>query len=762
MKYFLPFFAVFQLGLALAQDQISLTPEEKAYLYHIVRKSPILDTNIGRYFEYRGPIVRYQNKEVNFDSIENVIINQPEQLFIRSSEIAKSPKGIIAEATNKMALWELNKVLLAKRQGKKELENYRLQYARFVEILKPRLPYKAMKEEEGEMIPHPKLDQLLNPTLNFNDKKELISTYHFLDIDEQIETLKALNDAVNIYVEERSLELFRILGGEASYYKNALVAAGDGSPTSGMLEEREKDERGRWNKGLPKAVGLFPYQIEKKPGDKKTKPSIEPLRFATLDFETVGGNKKTNIHPDVWGYNANKQTTVVIEKNGLSYHLFGSADTRFLSPDSNFASGTTFQAVINELEFDKIAKLEEKISGKKGFDYWIDYNIKKRDETEMKIEKHEKTFSDLGYTPITTSSKASRQVKKQRRKQRKAGNNKPIDYQPTTYANGKKRKSEQQEIIDLYNLFEMYKKKIEDLKKEKQEAVDLMTIYQRRLGYYKELMGFRWAEFTEEDGLYTFQDSTTFDIYTQEFTFPPSAEKVGFEVRLLAIPGSALSDMADEVMLHVNVTDAKPNFDARLQIELQDVFASNKWDLNRQLVSPVDSVAVMQLFEALKDKKMEIDIIARGQGVGKWDGVRTVKLNDPVELSDYPGSSQEDRAAAKDDTTFLRLRKSEAFVFLNRGIHIEVNSYTDPVKSNMEVSPEFAERMSSYKLSKNQILSAYRSASVLLKLKDELNVLAGAYLPREEAKKVIDRLNGAIAKTKISVGATSFKLDELK
>jgi hypothetical protein len=98
-----------------AQINEDLTPEERAYLFHIVKKSPILNHNFGRYFDYQGPQIKFSNGALNYDSIELVIINQPEALVIRKEEIAKSPKGLIAEAANKMALWELNKTLLAKR-----------------------------------------------------------------------------------------------------------------------------------------------------------------------------------------------------------------------------------------------------------------------------------------------------------------------------------------------------------------------------------------------------------------------------------------------------------------------------------------------------------------------------------------------------------------------------------------------------------------------------------------------------------------------
>lgn len=731
-----------------AQGVSNLTAEEKAYLFHIVRKSPILENNIGRYFEYNGPDIRLPNKEINFDSIEIVIINQPELLFIRTSEIAKSPKGLLAEAANKMAIWEINKTLLAKRLGDKELEMYQTQYNQFEKILISHLPPQAFKNENGLLVPHPKLDNLLNPGLSFNDKRAMIGTFHFLDLNDQLSTLNAINNTINEYVAIRAFELFKALGGAANEFSNVLTAAGDGSSSSGLLEEREKDERGRWNKGLPKAVGLFPYQLRIDPGDQKKKPSIEPMRYTTSDFSTAGKNRITNLHMDVWGYNAKKQTTVVIEKNGLSYHLFGSGETRFLSPDSAFANGETFQSIINDLKNNKIAKVEEMIYGKKGFDYWIDYHEKRKEELLLRIDKNEKEISDLRYAPITTSKKS-----------KKMYSDKVVD---KTDSGKKSRKKRQELLVQQYSQLEAIKKKIVQLKKDKADAIDLRAQYQLKLDRYVEIFGRNWATFTEKDGLYTFQDSTTFDILTQEFQFPPRELDEAFEVRLIAIPYSSISEQADEVMLHINMMDAAPNYDARLQIYLEDEFASDQWELKNNLLSDKDSVAVRQFFEAIMDKKLPFNVIARGQGVGKWNGVQTVKSTLQEEIKTYPGNTPDERIAAKMDSTFLRLRKSDVLINLNRKIVLEVNSYTDPVVSNLNItSPEVMEIMQKYKLNKNQILSAYRSAVILMKLKEELNVLAGSYFDRPSAKIIIDRLNSEISNTKITVGPASFKISQL-
>ncbi len=750
MKIFLFFIALLPF-ISFSQTDENLTPEERAYLFHIVKKSPILDTNMGRYFDYKGPIIKFPNKSINYDSIEMLIIYKPEILIIRKEEIAKTEKGLIGEAANKMALWELNKILLAKREGEKELEPYLTKYLRFEKMLVTYLPPSALKEKNGKLEPNKKFDNLTDPSLSFDDKLAFLSSFQFLNENDQLVAIRGMNKAVNKYVEERSLEIYRSLGGEAEVFQNVLVAAGDGSSTTGALEEREKDEKGRWNQGLPKAVGLFPYQVTLKAEEGKREQKIEPLLFPEIDFVTVGNNKMTNLHFDVWGYNSEKQTTVVIEKNGLSYHLFGSGQTRFLSPDSSFSNGATFQTLINDLEFQRIGKLKEMIYGKKGFDHWIAYNEKKKDETELKIIKREKRYSDFGYTPIVTQQKMSKKVKKQKKN---APSNNQIDFQPTTLSQKEERREEQNTIVGLSKLFDQYKRTIADLKKQKQEAMDLMAKYKRRLDYYKQLMGLKWATFSEKDGLYTFQDSTTFDLYTQEFQFKATKNSEDFEVRLLAIPESCLSDLADEVMLHINLIDAVPNYDSRLRLELNDVFASDKWDLDRSLFDKKDSVALRQFFEGLVNKKIDFSIEAHGNGIGFWNGSRTVKNFKPKEELSYKGSRM--------DSTYLRLRKSELFVILDRFIKVEVNSYTDPVASNLLIdNKNLLDLMNKYKLSKNDILSVYRTATILKKMKQEINLLAGTYLDRTNAKIVIDRFNKEMSKVKISVGITSIRLGDL-
>lgn len=750
MRIVLLFFAFISFQ-GFSQSAYKLTNEERAYLFHVVKKSPILDTNMGRYFDYKGPIVKYPNKSIDFDSIESLIITKPELLVIRTEELSKTEKGILAEASNRLALWDLNRTLFYKREGGDGYKPYEEKYEAFEKYLIKYLPPNALLNRDGKLVVNKKLDNLTNPSLSFDDKMAFIGSFQFLTENDKLVLINGMSQAINEFIERRTQEIFVALGGEYEVFENILVAAGDGS-TAGGADSREKAEKGRWFDGLPKSVGLFPYQTRVAPPEEKKERKIEPLLFTETNLKTIGNNKNTNVHFDVWGYNVEKQTTVVIEKHGLTYHLFSSGENRFLSPDSSFTNQNTFQTIMNDLEFNRIKRLDEMIHGRRGFDYWIKYNEKKKDQTELKIEKHEKKYSDFGYTPIVTKKKMSRDVKKQ--KKNAAATGKQLDWQPTTESNKGDRKDEQNTIVALYGLYEGYKKEIAKLKKEKEEAIDLMAKYQRRLDYYKQLMGLRWATYTKKDGVYTFEDSSTFDMLTQEFQFKANEKSEDFEVRLLAVPESCLSDLADEVMLHMSLIDATPQYDSRLKLELIDVFASDKWELDQPLFELKDSVAMYQFFEGLLDKKMPFSIVARGQGIGRWNGARTVKNMKPVEELKYKTS--------KDDSTYVRLRKSELFVCLERMVLVEVNSYTDPVGSSLNVTdPKLVALMTKYKLSKNDILSVYRTATILKKMKQEVNAYAVKYLDKDKAKIVTDRFNKEMGKVKILVGKTSVKLGDL-
>ncbi|MCC5922453.1 MAG: hypothetical protein JJT77_01605 [Crocinitomicaceae bacterium] len=726
---------------SFSQEDHFLSGNDKAYLFHTVRKSPILELNIGRYLDYRGPMIYLPNGEINYDSIELLIINEPALLKILSSEISKAPKGVLAEAANKQAVWELNKLLHAYRKNNLEKEGLSGAFNRFEEEILSQLPEVAIRRKDDKLEINPKLINIWNPSLAFNDRLAMLDGFGKWTIQERRQVIEAFNYATNAFVENRAKEIFLSLGGQADLFINVLVAAGDGSSTSGLFEEREKDERGRWNKGLPKAVGLFPYdtQIILDEKKKKNKEKIEPLRYAIRNFETFGEERVTKVHLDVWGYNSEKQTTVVIEKNGWSYPLFGSTESRFLSPDSSFTGKATYYTFINRVQLD-INVLEEKISGKRGYDYQIQYTDKKRKDKLLQINKLEKELSDARMNPITTK-----------------------DRKLKTESGKKYRKKSQEKLISYYNQLKALEKKIKTLKEEKQIAIDLQQEKEQQKSRMLDLIGRRWMPFWEKDGFFTFEDGATFDLLTQTFTFSQSAQSEQFEIRLIAIPYSHTSDQVDEVMLHINILDAKPFFNAKIQLNIIDQFASDKFELDGPLLTQNDSLAIRQFFEAMLDKNKPFKINAKGGGIGEMGKNGVIVALAQNEIANYPGSTKEERNNAKFSEEFQSLRTTGVFLLVDREIKWIVQSFTDPVKSNfLAPNKTIQEKAKQYKWTSNQLLSAYRTYAVMKQLQDELNIWAGKILTREEAVLVIDRLNKTIDKSSITIGNRSIKFKDFE
>ena len=168
IQIFILFFASIQ---SIAQQDDNLLSFERACLFHIVKKSPSLNANFGQFFEYSGPVVLLNNGIVNYDSIEQIITNRPDLLFIRKTEISKGPPGLLAELANKMAVLELNKVLLDRRVQYVQNSSFsNAHYNDFEKILTKELPPIAVVEKDSTFKPIKELYLFTDPALTFRQK----------------------------------------------------------------------------------------------------------------------------------------------------------------------------------------------------------------------------------------------------------------------------------------------------------------------------------------------------------------------------------------------------------------------------------------------------------------------------------------------------------------------------------------------------------------------------------------------------------------
>jgi hypothetical protein len=736
---------------AVAQQDDNLLSFERACLFHIVKKSPSLNANFGQFFEYSGPTVILNDGMINYDSIEQIITNRPDLLFIRKTEISKGPPGLLAELANKMAVLELNKALLDRRTNYVQNTPFvNAHYNDFEKILTKELPPISVVAKDSTLKPIKELYLFTDPALTFKQKVEFLSKNKNLTDEDRRKILNAFSTAINTYIKNRCYEIYQALGGVSSDFESYLVAAGEGGNTAGLLAEFEKNLSGKWNKGLPKAIGLFPYQLEK----YNTK-EISPERVATISMNTTGNNKVTNLHFDIWGYNSKKQTTIVIEKNNKNYILFGAGDTKFLSPDSTFSGGSTLISVVSDLEKNDVGKLKERISGKKGIEEKLKTKIEKRASVYKSIQEEEGKYMRFSNGKITVKKKAPRKVRRARKKALDSQSEQPNQSaRPVIKSNKKKKRKKQVDLIDLYKQYENLTKEIQYYQQLRTEEIEKLSLYTDKLDFYKSALGSNILSYTIKDSLYTFSDSSTFDMRTQEFQFYPSKKPEPFFIKLIAIPDNAIASTADEVMLHVSKIDQDPRLTATLNLNLSDLFDPDKFELKQILLSPKDSIALRTVSEIILKSETPIVIKANGFGVGEWNGFTVVKNPTPKEMNSYPTS--------RTDTTYARLRKTAMYIQTNHKLVIEIESFTDPVYSGISINNKaLAEIASKNALSKNDILSGLRTKTVMLTFQDEYIKWVAQHYDANKARIIIDRFNNEIQKTRIRVGEINFKPKEL-
>lgn len=741
----------FQTTQLFSQVNQEITPDIRAYLFHIVRKSPILERNIGKAFEYQGPIIYFDDKSTNYDSIDRILINNPQLLHIRKEELSKSPKGVLTEASNKTAIYEMCKQIQRYKEGE-PIASCPLLDAYFT-LFFDTIPNEFLRGKNYELLLDPNQSPILQTNFSLNERMYEMSQLGIKSTKDQKNILDAQQYAINKAIENRTRELFLLLGGQSDVFSSILLAAGDGSYSQGLLEERDKDENGDWNKGLPKAIGLFPYEMQTI-GTKK--PILSSKRIVEKEFLTVGQKKQTQLHFDIWGYNSAKQTTVIIEKGNFQYPLFGSQTTRFLSPDSTFSKGTTFMKVLSDLDDFTFKELKKKIEGKAGLNEQILEAKNQLGEIENLINQKEGEFGELHKDNYYTKSKPSREMRKRRRQNPNGG---PVDITPTTKARNKAKNKKQWELVDLYGMYDEINAHIDELIEERKPLSEEFEDKKKLIKHYEAIVGKNWCPFIVKDGLYIFSDGSKFDIYTQEFTFPPTEIQEPFVIRLLSIPEDFEGENSDEIMMHLSHIDAKPFYDADFEINFEDLFASDQYNFSTSIFDKKDTLFFKKLFSEFKKNTLNFELDLEGMGVGVWQDSLLIRDKDQKELASYPGNTLEEKTQNRNLEAFKTLRHTGLYIKLNRSIQIKIVSSTDPVVSNLKSNFfNVDEIISNQKISKNELLSALRTYTVLQALKTELTAEAPRYLSTSEAKRFIDLLDSSVQKSKIRINDTLIKL----
>jgi hypothetical protein len=591
-------------SLAFPQDNWpEFTGKQKAFFYQLTRKIENMEPEVFHLFEFTDSIPYINDTLPDYQYIEKRIVADSNKLTLHQSEFARKNNGIISDIATHYAVWELDLLLHFRNSQKPQFAYLKEKMKTFEGYVREKAPSIAVKTlANGDYTLSPSLIRYFSPNLTIGEKIASIKNADFTN-NQQLLIIKSIYYAQEKYVSVRSKEIFEILGGKVEQYNNFLVAAGDGDSWS----ELESILRTKYNRAVPDPKGLFKFEtvVAKK---EKTEEKYLKAKTAPIIHLNTKAKLPTKIHVDVWGYHPKRQTTIVVQKGGNSYILYGNNDNRYVSPDSTYEEGSTYWRLLDELENVHIAELNEMIYGKKGFDFWIEEYESRIENTLLRIKISEEKLDKMRYTPTGTPK-----IKKKKKKDFKnsgtsdqAGKGHPTA-KPTSAA--KKKQKEQNTFIALESQLVDQKRMLAQLKKDKEEAYDVLAKYQTQLDLMKKNVGETFVEFkSNKDGTFTFTDGATFNYLTQDLTFPAQITEESFDLVTIAYGEKVFSKTTDEVFIHYNVT--YPTNDSKYTLQ-KVVNIGDK----QSKITASDSIQIMELFWALGETKKKLNISAYGGGI---------------------------------------------------------------------------------------------------------------------------------------------------
>jgi hypothetical protein len=588
-------------NLAFSQTSWNdLSGKERAFLFHQARRVDILKPELFHLFEYTDSIPFINDTLPDYTYVEKQIVASPDLVVLHKDEFARKSIGVVNDLCVRFAIWELDQMLQFRNSTAEEDKPLLEKLKRFEKLVLEEAPPAAIKTLSNGSYELSKLIQnYYAPSLTVSDKLAAIVNSGFSQIDQML-IIQAIMTAQQNYVAERAVEIYRILGGVETDYKTYLSAVGDGANWADVV--------GGFNTpytiGLPDEKGLFNFELHDVLDKEKNRTNIVVKQVTQKLFSTAS-DKQTVVHLDVFGYHPERQTTVVIQKGGNSYVLYGKNEHRLVSPDSTYGEGVTYWRLMYNLEHFYIANLKEDLYGKRGYEYQIDLYEKKIEKTLYKIKVTEHKLDILRHTP-----EGKPKIKKKKIKKKNLGLSDQAGQGHPTSAMSKldKKKNIQQNIlVQLEGDLSSQKATLKKLKEDMEKAYDNLVICETKLDLMKKNMGYIIMEFEQKNHLYTFKDGATFNYLTQDFTFPSGGREESFQVFHIAFGKEVFDEKADENFVQIHVSSSKKTD--------QYVFKHVVLDDLSRVQLPASGVQLTELFNYLTKKEIGVDLKVVAGGI---------------------------------------------------------------------------------------------------------------------------------------------------
>ncbi len=582
--------------------------EERAFFYRIARTTDILQTSVFPIFEFTDSIPWINDTLADYKYVENQIIGDKKKLVLHTSEVPRISNGLIADLALHYALWDMGRVLHFRKSTDPKDADIPGKIHLFEKYILETVPASAVdRKADGTYDLRYQLPTYFSPSLNCNDRMAAMKNSGYIQLDQML-CVNAIYYAMEKYVTVRTAEIFRALGGTNNSQRNYLSAAGDGANYSDLEEGYKPTPQ---TSTLPENNGLFRFFINEEavpPKAVNEKPTNEKmLRVEDVvirEFKT-NSEKSTVLHFDVHNWHKQRQTTVVIQKGGKSYILFGNNDNRLLSPDSTFGEGSTYRRLIWELEKVHIADLRLKLYGKRGYEYWIKEFEAKIQKTLLKIKKTEFKLDQLRHTPqVTPKIKKKKWRKIDLTGSDQAGQGHPTDGLTKTQ---KKMQIEQNRLIFLEGQLDAERKELARLKREMEEAYFLLVAYENKLDRMQKNLGLLEMPHTKSGDFYVFGDGASFNRRTQDFTFAGQSDVESFQVLHICFGEKVFSETKEENFVHIQESTIADGEKFALHRVLRDRMDSK--------MTPADSLQLLEVYKALADEDLDVELYINAGGI---------------------------------------------------------------------------------------------------------------------------------------------------
>jgi hypothetical protein len=594
-----------------------MSGEQRAFFFNVSRRTEILKPELFHLFEFTDSIPYINDTFPDYKYVEREIVKAPEKLILHTDQMARKSDGLVSDLATHFALWELSAVLKFRNSDHESHEYLKPKLKIFEKYVLEKVPLTAVQTlTDGDFVVRKAVRGYYEPSLQTGDKLAGLVNSGFSQNDQML-ILNAIAHAEEKYVKVRSKEIFDLLGGITEDYQNYISAAGDGKGYTSL----EGGIFTPYNRTLPDDKGMFGFHTESRikqktyeeTHSKRPKPDVSYLAIQEVrsrEFKTRG-DRSTVVHFDVYGYHPERQTTIAIQKGGSSYILYGKNENRLLSPDSTYGEGTTYWRLLWELEHVHIAKLNEALYGKRGYEYWIDVYEKKIEKTLLLIKKTEYKLDKLRHKPD-----GKPKIKKKKIKKKNLGHSDQSGTGHPTSAltkTDKKENIEQNRLVHLQSQLANQKAKLAELIHEMEVAYFILQGYKTLLDKMQKNLGYLFMDYEQDGDIYTFRDGATFNYATQDFTFNSNDRQESFHIYHIAFGKTVFAKTVDESFVHMQLSSVEP----------ADKYTYKKTiGLTNETVAMTvsDSIQVMEIFRKILDKDLAVDLQVYAGGILGQDG----------------------------------------------------------------------------------------------------------------------------------------------